>query len=127
MQTTILIAEDFDDTRELMSIYLQRQGYGVLEARNGAEAVSCARKNVPGLILMDIAMPEMTGIEATREIRNTAGIAEVPIVAITAFSTDYIKEALAAGCDKVISKPVNFEVLKDLLDEYLPQPKTAVP
>ncbi len=116
------MAEDFKDTRELMTIFLQRQGYDVIEAADGNKAVEQALNEKPGLILMDIAMPEMTGIEATRIIRDSDGISDTPIVAITAFSAEFITEALAAGCNRVISKPVDFDLLKQLLEEYLPRP-----
>ena len=102
---TVLVVEDFDDIRDAMRILVELQGYRVLTATNGREAVERAREDRPDLILMDIAMPLVDGIEATREIRSDPELSEVKIVAVTSYSHYFHDEALAAGCDSVIDKP----------------------
>src|SRR5919199_1286842 len=78
-QRTILVVEDFDETRFMMKVVLEMSGYRVLEATNGVEAVEVARRERPDLILMDIGLPLMDGFVATRTIRDEADLAGVPI------------------------------------------------
>ena len=85
MQKRVLIADDFKDTRKLMKVLLEKNGYEVIEAADGYEAVKQAVKNRPNLILMDIAMPVMDGIQATQAIRCHYDLTEVPILAVTAY------------------------------------------
>ena len=119
----ILVAEDYDDARFLFRFMLEREGYQVIEAADGVQAIELAKQTRPDLILMDISMPELDGIEATRQIRHTIGLADVPILVVTAHSDTHREAALDAGCNQVISKPVNFNLLKPLLTEYLEQEK----
>jgi CheY-like chemotaxis protein len=118
---TVLVVEDFEDTRFLMRIELERRGYRVLEAPNGEEGVAMAAREQPDIILMDIGLPVMDGIEATRRIRAQDGTRDVLIVALTAHhETEYRKNALAAGCDAYLTKPIDFDWLIDLLGRLLP-------
>ena len=121
MPKTVLIVEDYEDTRELIKFMLEVLGLDVLEAADGQQAVDCTKTKHPDLILMDISMPVMDGIVATRIIRTLvdAGGANVPIVCLTAHGSSYGKEALAAGCNEVVSKPVDFETLKPIVSQYL--------
>jgi CheY-like chemotaxis protein len=119
MPKKILIVEDYEDSREFMKILLQTYGYSVLEAGDGIEAVETFKKQAPDLILMDIAMPEMDGLTATKIIRKLAVGAEVPIIALTANSNTFYREAIAAGCNEVIKKPFEEKKLKSLLKFYL--------
>ena len=102
---TVLVVEDFEDVRDAMKILVELQGYRVLTASDGREAVEKARQFHPDLILMDIAMPLVDGIEATRQIKSDSTVAGIPIVAVTSFSRQYHDEALAAGCESVLEKP----------------------
>lgn|SRR5690348_10974667 len=102
---TVLVVEDFDDVRDAMKILVELQGYKVLTASDGREAVEKARQFHPDLILMDIAMPLVDGIEATRQIKSDSSVASIPIIAVTSFSKQYHDEALEAGCDRVLEKP----------------------
>lgn len=111
MQKTILVVEDYKDARELLRFMLETLGYCVEEASDGSEAVKFAQLNHPDLILMDVAMPIMDGITATRIIKESEKTADVPIICITAHTNRYQDEALEAGCTQVISKPVDFNVL----------------
>lgn len=118
MARTILIVEDYDDTREFMHFMLEFFGYDVLEAIDGHEAVERAKKEQPDLILMDIGLPIMDGIAATEKIRQTEEGAKVPVVAITAH-VNCRQQALAAGCNEVIFKPIEPDHLKQVISNYI--------
>jgi len=115
----ILIAEDHPDNREMLTRRLERRGYEVRCAENGAEAVEMAKSCSPDLILMDISMPIMSGIEATRVIRQTPEVNSVKIVALTAHAMESARrECLDAGCDDFATKPVDFAGLVALIEKY---------
>jgi CheY-like chemotaxis protein len=116
----VLIVEDYPDCREFMKLLLETFGYSVLEAGDGHEAIETVKKESPDLILMDMAMPVMDGLTPTKIIRNLDDGAEIPIIALTASTNSFYKEALNAGCDEVIKKPFESERLKSLLSYYLP-------
>lgn len=115
----VLVAEDFADIRKMMKILLQLYGYEVIEAADGCEAVEKAVSNDPDLILMDIAMPVLDGIQAARAIRQHDRLAKVPILAITAYGDVYGDQAQATGCNEVIRKPLDLGQLKPLMWQYL--------
>jgi two-component system, cell cycle response regulator DivK len=118
---TVLVVEDFEDTRYLMRMELERRGYHVLEATNGEEGVALATNEHPDIVLMDIGLPVMDGIEATRRIRADEAARGLLIVALTAHhETEYRASALAAGCDAYLTKPIDFDWLIDLLGRLLP-------
>lgn len=119
----ILVAEDYDDIRNLIKMLLQNKGHRVMEAANGQEAVELAARERPDLILMDLNMPIMDGIEATHALRERSEMAQVPIVAVTAHcgDGDWERKARAAGCDDCVAKPVNFDVLDNVLARFLPK------
>ncbi len=118
---TALVAEDYDDTRAMMKMVLGRRGFRVLEAQNGLEAVEIARREHPRLILMDINLPLIDGVNATRRIRETEGLEGTVIVAVTAYgSPDMRSTALAQGCDGFIAKPFELAQLEELLERLLP-------
>jgi CheY-like chemotaxis protein len=119
MHKTVLIVEDYDDTRSLMRFLLEDLHYEVEEASNGQEAVQKVKYNFPDLILMDMSMPVMDGLTATKIIRKFDGAARLPIIAVTAFGKSYYRQAIEAGCDDLINKPVDLTVLKSILDQYL--------
>jgi two-component system cell cycle response regulator DivK len=115
-QRTILIVDDFDDTRLLLRTWLQKKGFRVVEAENGNYAVAAAQSNRPDLIIMDVEMPELDGLSATRQIRQLTDFAAVPIVAVSAYGADqYRAPALAAGCDEYVSTPFEPEELERLI------------
>jgi len=115
----ILIAEDHPDNREMLTRRLERRGYEVHVAENGAEAVEKAKACAPDLILMDISMPVMSGIEATRVLRQTPNVSNVKIVALTAHAMESARrECLEAGCDDFATKPVDFAGLVALIEKY---------
>ena len=119
MGKKVLIVEDYPDTRTMMRYLLQGFGFEIFEASNGEEAISQAKKNLPDLILMDISLPVMNGLEATQIIRKLEGFASIPIIAVTAYGNSYYRQAIEAGCDDLINKPLDFDKLEPLLNQYL--------
>lgn len=117
---TVLVVDDSADIRELTRLQLVMLGCRVVEAADGREAVELAGKERPALILMDLTMPVLDGLEAARLIRGVAGICDVVIVAFTALHSGECRaSALAAGCDDYIQKPLDFEQLSGLLERHL--------
>ncbi len=109
---TILVIEDSSDTRELLSVLLHRQGYQVVQAESGLEGLLKARGNYPDLILMDLALPEMDGIEAARRIHDTPELSDVPIFVVSAYLNPEVEaEVRAAGCVEMFGKPFDFDSL----------------
>ena len=114
---TILVAEDEESNYELVRIVLQKR-YNLLHAHNGIEAVTMNEEEHPDLILMDIRMPEMNGLDATRIIKEVNH--ETPVIALSAYAFDEnIREAKAAGCDDFLAKPFRVEDLIELIGRYL--------
>ena len=119
----VLLVEDTEDNRFMMKRLLEMTGFEVVEARNGEEAVQLADEKRPNLILMDLSLPIIDGLAATRKIRQIADLESVPIIAVSAHDTaDFHAEALAAGCNSYITKPIDFSELELLLDQLLPRP-----
>ena len=119
----MLVVDDSDDVRELAALQLRLSGYRVIEARDGLEAVELARENCPALIFMDIQMPVMDGLTATRVIRGVGGLRDVKIIAFSAFGggDGSRQRALDAGCDEYVSKTVGVNQLTNIARQYLPQ------
>jgi CheY-like chemotaxis protein len=116
----ILLAEDNESNIATMMEYLQIHGYQVSLARNGIEAVQSAKQQKPDLILMDIQMPEMDGIEATERIRTEAELAAIPIIAITALAMPGDREkCLAAGATDYLTKPVSLKTLVSIIAQHI--------
>jgi CheY-like chemotaxis protein len=104
----ILIVEDNEQNLYLMQYILEKAGYSLSPARSGEEAVDAAVREKPDLILMDIQLPDIDGLEATRRIRASQAKGDIPIVAVTSFAMVGDRErALAAGCTGYIEKPIN--------------------
>jgi CheY-like chemotaxis protein len=117
---TVMVVEDFYDTRSAMRHLLEMEGYRVVEAVNGREAIDVARREQPALVLMDLNMPVLDGFAATLHIRELEGLGAVPIVAVTAFdTTEFRAAAKAVGCSEFIVKPIDFDTLTALLDKLL--------
>jgi CheY-like chemotaxis protein len=117
---TVLVVDDLRDNQILISLSLQDNGYRVLTASNGDEALSVAKVARPDIILMDIAMPQQDGLAATRLIHKEIGLEDTPIVAITAFVTEGIRQAaFDAGFDGYLTKPIDFDQLSKLMKMLL--------
>jgi CheY-like chemotaxis protein len=119
MKKRVLVAEDYEDIRRMMKVLLEWRGYEVLEAADGYEAVKKAVSDSPDLILMDIAMPVMDGLQATEAIRKHDDLADVPIVAVTAYGDFYGERARNAGCNDVLQKPLDFGRLEPMVENYI--------
>ena len=117
---TVLVVEDFADNRFMMRKLLEMSGYQVVEAVDGKEAVEVAESVRPDLILMDLSLPRLDGLDATRRIRELDGLRLVPIVAVSAHDTnDFHADALAAGCNEYVTKPIDFDELDALVKKLL--------
>jgi len=119
MSKKVLIVEDYADVRAIMMFIVRRYGYEVIEARDGYEAILKTKESSPDLILMDLAMPIMDGVTATRIIRDLEEFSEIPIIALTAYGDTWQKEAIRAGMNQVVAKPLDFDSLQPLLTKYL--------
>jgi CheY-like chemotaxis protein len=123
---TLLLVEDDANIRDMLSRRLQREGYQVIAAVNGAEAIIRARAEQPDLILMDIGLPLLNGYQATAKLKATPGTWDIPIIALTAFAaTSDRAKCLAAGCDEYESKPIVFARLLSKIQAFLDQPSAG--
>jgi CheY-like chemotaxis protein len=117
---TVLLVEDTEDNRQMMRRLLEMSGFNVVEATNGREAVEVAFEVHPQIILMDLSLPIIDGLAATRQIRQRPELNTVPIVAVSAHDTaDFHSEALDAGCDAYVTKPINYTELEDLVNRLI--------
>ena len=107
----MLIVEDEEDIRHLLRVVLEAEGYRVVEATTGKDAVRLAVEVTPRLILMDISLPLLDGLSATRQIREEESLRGVPIIAVSAYHTAR-RRAIRAGCRDLIGKPLDIEELK---------------
>lgn len=125
---SVLIVEDNKTNADVLSRRLQNRGYKIQIATNGRIGVELALAHKPDLILMDIGMPELDGIEATRVLKSNEATKAIPIIAITAsaFESDHIA-ATEAGCDRFQTKPVNIEELLKHMRELLGEPELPQP
>jgi CheY-like chemotaxis protein len=132
MPASILIADDYDDNRELLRLMLETEGYRIREARDGREALDALRAEAPDLALIDLSMPALDGWGLLKELRADESTRSIPCVAVTAFAANQDrKRALEAGFDAYISKPFRAKELIDLVnslarpagDGALPEPE----
>jgi len=108
MAKTVLIVEDNELNMKLFHDLLEAHGYATLATRNGVEALDLARKHRPDLILMDIQLPEVSGLEVTKHLKDDQELRYIPVVAVTAFAMKGDEERiLAGGCEAYLSKPIS--------------------
>ena len=118
---TILIVEDSFDAREIMTLLLGSKGYGVLSAENGIEAIEVALANFPNLVLMDLDIPKLGGLDVARTLRRHPKLKNIPIFIVSGHDpAKYRQAALDAGCSDYFLKPIDFDRLDDLLKDQLP-------
>ena len=121
MPKTVLIVDDNEKNRKLARYAIRAQGHATIEAQNGEEAVRMAKESKPDLILMDIRMPVMDGLQATKILKTDASTSAIPIIAFTSsvMKGDREKIILEAGCDDYASKPIDMKQFTELLRKYL--------
>jgi two-component system, cell cycle response regulator DivK len=121
MSKRILVVEDQEDNRRIVRDLLTSVGYEVIEAVTGEEGVKMAGAHAPDLILMDIQLPDLDGYEATRRIKTTPVLRQIPVIAVTSYalSGDDVK-AFESGCDAYVSKPFSPRALLAKIREFVP-------
>ena len=118
----ILIVEDNEIDVRLLKDILEMRGYDTLQTGDGLEAINLAFANLPDLILMDIQLPEISGLEVTRRLRGDERSRRIPIVAVTAFAMGWHeREALDSGCDAYVSKPISMLGFLRTVESFLPR------
>ena len=122
MTKTVLIVEDNELNMKLFNDLLEAHGYATLQTRDGMEALEIAREHRPDLILMDIQLPEVSGLEVTKWLKEDEELASIPIIAVTAFAMKGDEEKIIeGGCEAYIAKPISvasfLETVKNFLDK----------
>src|SRR5499433_1234314 len=113
----ILIAEDFEENRIALKLILKHSGFDVIEAEDGRQAIEAVRREEPDLVLMDVTLPGIDGLQATREIRSDEKFERLPIIIVSAHDSDEIRQQAAeAGGSEYISKPIEIDELKKLIE-----------
>jgi CheY-like chemotaxis protein len=116
----VLLAEDHEDTRDALKLLLELQGYEVLTASNGEDALALALEASPDVVITDFDMPRMDGAGLARELRSMPlAFGDVPILVLTALSKAMVEQAMAAGADAYIAKPVDFQTLDSALRMFV--------
>jgi two-component system cell cycle response regulator DivK len=119
MPKKVMVVEDDMDNRRIVVKVLSTEGYRVVEACDGVEALARVREELPDLIFMDLALPHMDGWEATRQLKLDPTTRAIPVVALTAFAMRGDEEhARAAGCDDYVPKPVRPAAIRDIAKKY---------
>ncbi|MBA7617926.1 Polar-differentiation response regulator DivK [subsurface metagenome] len=122
MKEKILIVEDNPINMRLIEMTLRAKNYTLLKATDGEEALDVARRERPDLIIMDIQLPKINGLEVTRELRENLAFSQIPIIAVTAYAMKGDKErVIEAGCDAYLPKPINTRELPRMIAEMLSQ------
>jgi two-component system, cell cycle response regulator DivK len=120
MDKTVLIVEDNELNMKLFHDLLDAQGYRTLQTRSGVDALSLARKHRPNLILMDIQLPEVSGLEVTKWLKDDEDLRDIPIIAVTAFAMKGDEERIRqGGCEAYISKPISIGAFLETVRRYL--------
>ena len=125
MAKTILVVEDTVDTRELLHMYLTKEGYTVVLAADGGEGLYRAKSDPPDLIITDISMPNLSGTDMIKQLREETEFAKVPIIALTAYGKDFSESAINAGATDTLPKPFEFEALIAQVRALLGEPEQA--
>ncbi|GEP11039.1 response regulator [Methylobacterium gnaphalii] len=120
MTKTVLIVEDNELNMKLFNDLLEAHGYATLKTSNGIEAIELARKHVPDLILMDIQLPEVSGLEVTKWLKDDEELRHIPVIAITAFAMKGDEERIReGGCEAYLSKPISVAKFIATVRKYL--------
>ena len=120
MRKTVLIVEDNELNMKLFHDLLEAHGYDILGTRNGIEALDLARRHRPDLILMDIQLPEVSGLEVTKWLKDDPELRSIPVVAVTAFAMKGDEERIRqGGCEAYLSKPISVAKFIDTVRQYV--------
>ena len=120
MPKTVLVVEDNELNMKLFHDLLEGIGYNIVETRNGLEAIDLARKHKPDLILMDIQLPEVSGLEVTKWIKEDDALRHIPVIAVTAFAMKGDEERIRqGGCEAYMSKPISVGKFIETVKAYL--------
>jgi two-component system cell cycle response regulator DivK len=123
---TILVIDDDEQNRKLFRLVLTRAGYTVIEAPTGAQGIELAKIRRPHLILMDVRLPDINGLDATAQLKADAVANQIPVVAVTAYAMKEDEErAMRAGCAGYITKPVDLNILRLEVRRHLGDPETT--
>lgn len=120
MAKTVLVVEDNELNMKLFNDLLEAHGIATLKTRDGREVLDMARKNKPDLILMDIQLPEVSGLDVTRWLKQDAELRHIPVIAVTAFAMKGDEQKIReGGCEDYISKPISVTNFMDVINKYL--------
>jgi len=120
MSKTVLIVEDNELNMKLFRDLLEAHGYNTLQTRNGIEALSLAKEHHPDLILMDIQLPEVSGLDVTKWLKEDDNLRDIPVIAVTAFAMKGDEERIReGGCEAYISKPITVSMFLDTIRQFL--------
>ncbi|WP_018181261.1 response regulator [Kaistia granuli] len=120
MAKTVLVVEDNELNMKLFHDLLEAHGYNIIQTRNGLEALDLARKHRPDLILMDIQLPEVSGLEVTKWIKEDDELRVIPIIAVTAFAMKGDEERIRqGGCEAYLSKPISIGKFIETVKTYI--------
>lgn len=126
MKKRILIVEDNDLNLKLFRDLLTAHGYDTIETKEGLEAIKLTKDEKPDLILMDIQLPEVSGLDVTRRLKSDSTISDIPIIAVTAFAMkDDEEKILSAGCEAYISKPISIVPFLNTVRRFLGEQEVA--
>ncbi len=121
MGSTILIVEDNELNMKLFHDLLEAHGYKTLQTRNGIDAIALARKHRPDLIVMDIQLPEVSGLDVTKWLKEDDSLRHIPIVAVTAFAMKGDEERIReGGCEAYVSKPISVSRFLETIRQFIP-------
>ena len=121
---TVLVVEDIDSNMKLIHELLEASGYGILKAKNGMDGWHSVNEHDPDLILMDIQLPDVSGLEVTRWLKDDEKLKSIPIIAVTAFAMDGDEQRiLDAGCDAYIAKPISIPECLKAIDRLIAKPR----
>lgn len=124
MQKTVLVVEDNELNMKLFNDLLEAHGYKVVQTRDGLSALEIARKHMPDLILMDIQLPEVSGIEVTKWLKEDEQLKRIPVIAVTAFAMKGDEQKIReGGCEAYISKPISVISFLQTIDKFLKKAK----
>lgn len=123
MQKTVLIVEDNELNMKLFRDLLEAHGIATIETRNGMEVLGIAREKKPDLILMDIQLPEVSGLDVTKWLKSDEALKSIPVIAVTAFAMKGDEEKIRqGGCEDYISKPISVSRFVEVIQTYLNKP-----